>query len=378
MPTPRPPYPSSSRYHLLSFRRNHSAPGIKKALPQPKKLNIILSLDGVFFAHPFHEEKDDNSKTLLYFLRKSSLFFTKSPRPVPRCVLPGAIELLQLLYSPEIAPSINLSVFNHSSREDARALFAEILTMAIGKDRCEQVIYDTPIYGYNDCEQVPKEHLLLIQTLYGIETPPTYYQKNIYKIVSKKDANSTLLLDANPESICYHQAKNYCAAPFVELQSFDPFIQIPEEENNDATSLMFQQLNSVYYIASQLIKFIMLFRRQQEQVPQVKVTTVTEELFQFHFESIPPSQFSLLKRSQPRFQQRFAEQHHYTTGLNLLKRFNPELTFVDHSQIKATIEKPITTSEQTILEKKHPIELPEVVVPYYPGATSKLYFTSCS
>lgn len=377
MPTRR--FSLSSSRHLLSFRRSHSAPAARETLPPPKKLNIILTLDGVFFAHPFHttekadnryQYRSDNSTVLLYFLRTASLFFTKSPRSVPRCVLPGVIELLQLLYSPEIAPWINISVFNQGYREDTRTLFAELLIMALGKERGEQIIQDTQICGYNDYEEVSKEHLLLLRTLYGLETQPTHYQKNIYKIVSKEDKSNTLLLDANPDSICYHQAKNYCAAPFVNLQSFSPSTQA-SETSHDASNPIFQQLNSIYYIAARLMKSITLFKQLQEQVPSTKVTTVTDELFQFHFASIPQSQFDLLKRFTPRFQENFCEQDHYRTGFDLLKQFNSELTFLDHSQIKLVLEKPITASEQTALEKKRPIESHEPA-PFCPGATSKL------
>lgn len=360
---------SSSRYH--SFRRSrHSGNAVRAPLPEVKKLNIILSLDGVLLASPFSTLEKADQRPLLYFLRKSALFFTKSPRTLPRCVLPGTIELIQLLYSPEIAPWINISVFNRSSREDARASFAEILTMALGKERSEQAMLFIKICGYTDCDQVPSEHLLLLSTLYGLETSLTSYQKDIYKLVGKEDGNNTLLLDANPDSIRYRQAKNYCAASFVDLQSFEPCSQEPERAD-DASHPIFQQLNSVYYIASRLIEFIGLFKRLQEQVPQLKITTVAEALFQSHFESRPSSFFALLRRSTPRFEKNFGDQHHYTTGLSVLKQFNSELTFITPSKIESTIEKPMTEGERAILEKKRPVLLREPA-PAYSETTSKL------
>lgn len=362
-----PSRPKSSGF-FSAYRGRASFSGVERKiqpLPLPKKLNIIFDLDGVLVANVYATEKElrqrkyhyPNYPLLLYFLRNTALFFTAQPYSLPQCVLPGVIELIQLLYSPEVAPFVEVSVFSAGADARNRGLYAAILTKALGKERSDEIMSRIKIRSRDDCEPSRPEQVALSQAQWGLEAKQTDFGKNIYKIINRDEKDHTLLIDDNPRSICHRQVANYCAAPSVHLQTFDPLLH-GESSCDSAESLLFQQLNSVFYLTAVITDLVGCFKTGQQNHSEAR--SVIDRLLQLHFERIPKMPTGLVQRYRPRFQENFALQHMYDKGLEILKRtINPELSFVNYGAIQAMLESPVTEQERIFLEKKPSVEAQE-------------------
>lgn len=367
---PKTPYRPMSSGFFNSFReRRVRLPDSEEQL-QPlvvrPKLNLILDLDGVIVANLQQVEKDLRQRkhydayasVLLYFLRNSALFFSNPPYSMPQCVLPGVIELIQLLYSPKVTPYVEVSVFSAASEGRNRTLYAAILMKALGKERAAVIMSNIKMCSIDDCESLRPEQVSLLRALWGLETQQTDFGKNIYKIVSREDKNRTLLIDDNPRSICHRQVQNYCAAPSVFLHTFDPSLY-GSEPCDSAESPLFQQLNSVFYLTSLIMDHVDHFKLLQNK--GLQEPTVSEKLLQFHFELLPKMPTSIVQRYRPRFKENFSLQTIYDRGLGILQRINPGLSFVNYRAIQTVLEPPITDNEKLLLEKKPSMEVQEQI-----------------
>lgn len=310
---------------------------------------MIFDLDGVAVAVvPDHIKilHELDPSVLLYFLRRTALLSASSFQPVPQCVMPGFIELLRFLYSPEIREVVDISFFSSLGLRRSQDIVRAILNRSLGPDQAERELLNTTILSVEYCRRASDLERQLQMPLYGIQNGILMNKKDIFRVVCRDDAENTLLIDDQLGVICLHQERNYCAVP---SGSIDVFYDAVSKRRNceSARDPMFQKLNSIFYLAGLLQTCIAHFKTQ-------KAESVTEMLFQLQFErKRPVVPTSILQTYLFRCYELFATQYYYELGLTILQRYtiNSKLCFITSDEILSHIKSPPTTAEQQMLSK---------------------------
>lgn len=320
----------------------------------PDKLHIIFDLDGVAVAiipQNFHimRARNNQQDPLLYFVRKTACLYPTLGISLPHCVLPGFIELLKLLYMSELAQCVEISFFSAGTAGRNKPLITAILTQALGTEVAKRILPHVKICSWEHCTAPTATELQLQNKLYGIDVYKEDHKKDILQIVDFPTAKNTILVDDHVTVTCFNQERNYCATPSVSLTAFYQ-AQSGEQRCESAKDLLFQELNSIYYLTGVLIEHIHHFQLEQRKKSNEERVPITEKLFNFHFERIGyKSSYTTPARYVPQFNKNFSNQAYYDLGLSKLKELNPALCFVNSKEIRAHIHEPPTHAEQVIL-----------------------------
>lgn len=340
------------------------------------KLHVVLDLDGTLVATItkdcemlLRQSAEDNPLTpiFLYFLQKEALFHSGAPHYHPQCILPAATELLQWLFSPETQKFIEVAFFSAGSEERNKQLVTHLLNSALGTERTESIMMNLKIYSAQHCSSPNKTELDLQTQLYGIPAHKDDMKKDLAQYAQTHSMRHTLLVDDNPRAVRMNQMKSYLATVNVSLSSF--YDTLMAQKNCDSASdPLFQECNSIFYIAGMLKVSLDYHIQQQQQKSTAKIAQppVTEMLFNKQFSPLHLRSVGLIQQYVPAFHTNFEDQSLYELGLLTLQSINHRLRFVTPSEIakqnklkptpmqQATLDKIIMTPQPTTTYRRQP------------------------
>lgn len=325
------------------------------------KLQLIFGIRGIVVDAIPYSLKDGqvehhrvSEQTLLYFLRTTSLYFTKSSSPLPQCVLPGYTELLQLLFSHPMAENVNVSFFENGPEGTNKLILREIFNKAFESFAGREMLSNTVIRSANHCRYASDIDLMLLESRFGVKTTEWDVKKDIFKIVDQSEKHNALLIDADMRSICYFQVNNFLGVPAGSIKAFD-LRYTSTLSCQTADDPLFQELNRIFYLTGLLLEVIDDFCKTRDGKNVATEDTVTQKLFNMQFEIVPTVN-GIVKLFRPRLHELYSKQEYYEKGLAALQQFNPSLSFITPQHIQEVTNRPISEEEKLFLDKRKPLE----------------------
>ena len=329
-------------------------------MPEKKEaLNIIFNLNGVCITDVTSEIYDGKKRsyiaadeTKLFFLRKSAILHIQPMgvfKPLLQYVVPGTIELMQLLFSQELCDDVCVSFFGTGTLEINKLQVDALLTKALGAAYYQRIKPQLRIVSSDQCSRSSALEDNIQASIFQINTPPSILKKNLLSLVSKEALPNTILIYNRLSVACLWQEKNILVAPLAILPVFD-LVKDSQLPSASAAELAFQQRNSVFYTTGLLMELIAHHQNQHVTLPPKERTPIATKLFDLHFDLTGSwSRTALLLKHQPCVQSLLSTQQYYDKGLVWLKNINPNLTFIDQDSYLACIKDPITPEEKTAM-----------------------------
>lgn len=325
-------------------------------------LNIIFNLNGVCIVDVPSEIHDGKKRsyiaadeTNLFFLRKSAIFQIQPMgvfKPLLQYVVPGTIELMQLLFSHELCDHVCVSFFGTGTLEVNKLQVEALLTKALGAACYQNIKPQLRIASSYQCTSSSEIEDNIQAALFQINTPPSMLKKNLLSLVPKEALPNTILIDNRLSVACLWQEKNILVAPLATLPVFD-LVKDSQQPSASAAELAFQQRNSVFYTTGLLMELIAHHQNERLTLPPKVRSPIVTKLFELHFGLTGSwSRTALLLKHQPCVQSLLSTQQYYDEGLAWLKNINPNLTFIDQDSYLACIKTPITTQENTAMSDR--------------------------
>lgn len=291
-----------------------------------RKLTIVFDIDDTLAAHSSIEDEEK-----LHVLRKSMLIFAVERE---HQVLPGVIELMQLLFSKDY---INVAFFSSGVKERNTVFVKELLTRSLGEDKYLEVAPSIIILSKEDLTPGDKNQASQMYQNFGLTWGNN--KKDISKALGKNGslANS-IFIDDDSTYIYYGQEQNFLRSPWGKaeyygaLKNMTPDIEFYEYKSDEC----FFKFNTVFYIAGVLSDCINEFEKGHDVRPL---------LFDMHFKKSTDKLFGF----EPRYDC-IKDKEYYAKGLTFLRAIKPNICFVSHEDYVGTLDSPATEQEQQIID----------------------------
>ena len=243
-----------------------------------RKLTIVFDIDDTLAAHSSIEDEEK-----LYVLRKSMLIFATE---IEHQVLPGVIELIQLLFSKDY---IKLAFFSSGIKERNTEFVKELLIRSLGRDKYLEVEPSIIILSKENLTPGDKNQTSQMYQNFGLSWGNN--KKDITKALGKDGSlANAIFIDDDPTYIYYGQEKNFLRSPRGKVEYYDALKKMtPDTEFYEYRSdELFFKFNTVFYIAGVLSDCINEFEKGHDVSPL---------LFDMHFKKSTGKLF----RFEPRY-----------------------------------------------------------------------------
>jgi hypothetical protein len=250
-------------------------------------------------------------------------------------VLPGVIELIQLLFSKDY---INLAFFSSGRKERNAEFVKELLIRSLGKDKYLEVEPSIIILSREDLTPGDGNQASQMYQNFGLCWGNN--KKDITKALGKDGSlANAIFIDDDPTYIYYGQEKNFLRSPCGNVAYYDALKKMtPDTEFYEHRSdELFFKLNTVFYIAGVLSDCIDEFEKGHD--------VTTGLLFDMHFKKSTDTLFGF----EPRYDC-IKNKEYYAKGLTFLRAVKPNICFVSHDDYVGTLDSPITEPEQQIID----------------------------
>ena len=291
-----------------------------------RKLTIVFDIDDTLAAH-----SSINDEEKLYVLRKSMIIFAAERE---HQVLPGVIELMQMLFSKDY---INLVFFSSGIKERNTEFVKELLIRSLGQDKYQEVEPLITILSKDNLTPGEENQANQMYLNFGLNWGNN--KKDITKGLAKDGSlANAIFIDDDSTYIYCGQEKNFLRSPpgraeyYGALKKMTPDIAFYEYKNDE----LFFEFNTVFYIAGVLSHCIDEFEKGHDAAGL---------LFDMHFKKSTDKLFGF----EPRYDC-VKNKEYYAKGLRSLRTVKPDICFVSHEDYVGTLDSPATEQEQQTID----------------------------
>lgn len=296
------------------------------------RITVVSDIDNFLATHD-----ECSSEVASFFFKKGAIITVCA---LTHYIPPGILELMQFLFSTPL-PFFKGAFYSTGADIRNQPLVKEILTIALGEERYNEIKSEITILSRNNCSKVHKQNSEKQYEYFGISSKWHTYKKDIRRAIAKEDSiERAILIDNDPGNIFYGQEKNYLYTDTVESKHFESLSQ----ENcacSNAQDELFRILNAPFRLAG-ILKRLLDTREDR---------SITEDLFNSQFIAKTVTEENNTLRFEPHWHKLTHCQDYYDEGLKLLQQFNPELEFVTPTSYKMCMDGSFSQNERKEIEE---------------------------